>query len=269
VCVLSSLADPAFDCPAQINEVLLSAPPLVWKLDEDRLETPAERALAVPGTNIPSAPPDQSLNRVAVDPGLYRLRVLAVPSQVGAQLVALLAPGQPIPNTLMPLRYCSVPDALAQPGGSVTQLFIPAPTNPATALQAALWAQEHGTPLAPPPCDLSMVVNTTGGAGLQAVWIITVPSAGAVVTDDLPVLGTAQFNHDEVAYYKVEVHSATDTSDTWAYVGGGPEPVVDGVLATLPGDRLPPGPYLLRLVIVKVDGNYPAPYVVPFTVERP
>lgn len=259
VCVLAGLQDPAFECPAQRSEVLLSSPPLRPE-QLGRIDL-ASQARPSPTAGLPGA------NRVQVDPGLLRVRVLPVSAEIGAVLRDRLAGGEPVPNTLNPLRYCAVPDTLGQPGGSADQLFVPGPLSAEAAVQAALWAQEHGTPLLPPACDTSMVVNTTGGGGLQAVWMITAPGAGQVITQAVPIMGTAQFSHDSVEYYKVEIGPGTTPSEWW-YIAGGTEPVSSGLLGTLPGDALAPGQYVLRLLLVKTDGNFPAPYEVPITIQN-
>jgi penicillin-binding protein 1C len=257
VCVLASLHDPASECPAQRTELLLASPPLRPADLADGLSAPTD----TPG-------PTTAANRVRIDPGLYRLRVLPVPAELGQQLLAALAGGEPLPTTLAPLRYCAVPETLGEPAGSSELLFIAAPADARTALQAALWAQEHATPLEPPSCQREVVVQTTGGGGLQAVWLIREPGPAAVIGQSVPIIGTAQFSKDSVAYYKVEIGPGRAPSEWW-FVASGTEPVSDGLLATLPGDLLPPGDYVLRLVLVKTDGNFPAPYEVPISIARP
>jgi hypothetical protein len=42
--------------------------------------------------------------------------------------------------------------------------------------------------------------------------------------------------------------------------------VVNGQLETLQAGALPPGEYVIRLIVVRNDGNYPAPYSVPIVV---
>jgi hypothetical protein len=45
-------------------------------------------------------------------------------------------------------------------------------------------------------------------------------------------------------------------------------PVVNGTLEMLHADGLLPGDYLLRLIVVKWDGNYVGPpYTIPLTIE--
>jgi penicillin-binding protein 1C len=258
VCVLGGLQNPAMACPEQRTEVLLASP--AW-VPGAAAATPA--ATPAPAGTVVAVP-----NRVMLDPGLYRLRVLPVSPDAGARLIALLAPGESPPASLAPLAYCAVPDALGQPQGSVEQLFVPGPPPGRSALEAALWEQQHGTPMEPPPCDQSMV-NQPGGGGLDALWTITSPRAGEVITQAVPVLGTARFTHANVLYYKVEISAGEpDEVQTWAYLGGGQDPVENGVLATLPGDALPPGEYVLRLMLVKTDGNFPSPYEVRVTIGR-
>jgi hypothetical protein len=158
-----------------------------------------------------------------LDAGLYRVRVLPVAPDIGAQLIALLAPGESPPASLAPLAYCALPDALGQPQGSVEQLFVPAPPPGRSALEAAIWAQQHGTPMEPPPCDQNLVNQTGGGGGLDALWTITSPRAGEVITQAVPVSARRVSTHAGVLYYKVEISAGDpDAPSEWAYLAAAP-----------------------------------------------
>jgi hypothetical protein len=89
---------------------------------------------------------------------------------------------------------------------------------------------------------------------------VTSPSAGATVSGDVPIFGTAVIE----PFQKYELHYKQEPSgdDAYIYFGGGTTPVVNAQLGVWQAGGLPPGTYSLRLRVVKADGNY-AEYYTP------
>jgi hypothetical protein len=83
---------------------------------------------------------------------------------------------------------------------------------------------------------------------------ITSPGAGASVSGDVAILGTAVID----PFQKYELHYKLEPSgdDAFIYFFGGTTPVINGQLGTWQAAGLPPGVYSLRLRVVKNDGNY-------------
>ena len=136
-------------------------------------------------------------------------------------------------------------------------------------VEAHRWAVEHGLSILPAePCDdelLAMARNPD----ILAVWRITSPRSGDSVSGVLPIVGTADFDPGKVQFYKIELGMGDLENPQWVTLGNASSsPVVNGTLETLHADALPPGDYLLRLIVVKMDGNYVGePYMVRLTVE--
>jgi hypothetical protein len=96
------------------------------------------------------------------------------------------------------------------------------------------------------------------------------PGQSFSTTQQIDVVGTAAFSPDQAAYYKVEIKGGQWAE--FATIGDVNNPrnqggVTNGVLESLPAYAVPPGDYILQLVIVGRDGNWlQAPYQVPFRV---
>jgi hypothetical protein len=82
------------------------------------------------------------------------------------------------------------------------------------------------------------------------------------------VVGTANFDPTKVQYYKLEIGSGRSPTSWTTFGTTHSQRVSNGVLETLQAGALPPGDYVIRLIIVGNDGNFPAPYSVPVTVVR-
>jgi hypothetical protein len=82
-------------------------------------------------------------------------------------------------------------------------------------------------------------------------------------------VGTADFDPGEVQFYKIELGMGDPENPQWVTLGNASKtPVVNGTLEVLHADALPAGQYLLRLIVVRMDGNYVGePYTVQLTVE--
>jgi hypothetical protein len=86
--------------------------------------------------------------------------------------------------------------------------------------------------------------------------VITSPGLNANVSGMVPVFGTAV--HESFKFYKLEYGIGANPGN-WSYFDGGESPVQDGRLGTLNAGALPPGTYGIRVVVVDMTGNFPAP----------
>jgi hypothetical protein len=82
----------------------------------------------------------------------------------------------------------------------------------------------------------------------------------------VPIVGTASFSTADVQYYKLEIGSGASPSSWTTFGTTHSSPVTNGNLETLYARDLPPGQYVIRLIVVTNDGNFPAPYSVPITI---
>ncbi len=143
-------------------------------------------------------------------------------------------------------------------GGTPT-LLLRAPSDPQEAEAAQRWADEAGLPIEPPPCAGPALAAPTQGdtyAGMNASASIWSPQSGQVITGPVDIVGTALFDPAEFDFYKVEFGEGT-APGTWITLGDvHRSPVHGDWLETWYAGALPPGPYALRVVIVRPDGNY-------------
>lgn len=95
---------------------------------------------------------------------------------------------------------------------------------------------------------------------------ITDPQPGQTVSGQVAVSGSA--NILNFLLYKFELKGAA-TQNQWIVVGTFTSPVVEGFLGTFDSTSLPPGSYVLRLVVTDVDGRFPTPCEVPITIAPP
>lgn len=146
------------------------------------------------------------------------------------------------------------------------------------------WARANGwAPLAPTePCtqpmiDAAMVAGSLPGFGSPGV--VVTPTLGvsyrlnlrpeALLTARTVLTGTVSYNSAEIEYFKVELGAGRQPME-WITLGSTHAgPVVDGTIETLDAPSLPAGDYIVRLVLVKKDGNFlDPPYSVPIRIGR-
>jgi hypothetical protein len=113
----------------------------------------------------------------------------------------------------------------------------PAPTPEATA------------PVRPPACPHP-------GAAIAS------PGNGQVVRGDTPIIGTASIENFQ--FFKLEWSVAGN--EQWNWFAGSETPAVGTVLGVFRAGDLPPGHYVIRLVVVDHTGNYPTPCLVTVVV---
>jgi len=99
-------------------------------------------------------------------------------------------------------------------------------------------------------------------AGVQ----ITQPAQGARVSGRVEIRGTADI--DGFSFYKIEL-GLGERPNAWTSIGDLHQtPVTGGSLDVLDTTGLPAGVYSIRLVVVDVTGNYPAPCEVRIIVGQ-
>jgi len=94
-------------------------------------------------------------------------------------------------------------------------------------------------------------------------------SPGALLTARTTLTGTVRYNPSQVEYYKVELGRGVQPRE-WITLGDIHfDPVLDGPLEVLDALSLPADDYVVRLVLVKRDGNFlEPPHSVPIRIGR-
>lgn len=280
VCVLSSLRDPipttggcpryraewfAVLSPEQIAQTPSVGPTLTWT------PRPTVEGQPAPGSLLPVS--------VLVEPGIWSLGVLPVNEErlntLRPLLDTMIASRPPNSPALAPPRYCEVPQEYADIPEISYQLFIAAPPDPADAIRARNWALEYGVPIVPGiRCSIEIIQAQLtpapafpGDVPAGTAYSISSPAPGQGVYGDVAIWGTVLFDPLLVQYYKIEI-SGGQFGGEWLTVGDIHSTMVNnGQLEILHALALAPGNYILRLVLVKMDGNYVQPtYDVPITV---
>jgi len=115
-------------------------------------------------------------------------------------------------------------------------------------------------------CDEELLAQVRDPNAL-AVWRITDPKAEEEVSGVLPILGTADFDPAVVQFYKIELGIPDGENVNWVTLGDiHTVPVINGTLEMLHAEALPPGPYLLRLIVIR-DSNYVGePHTIPIVI---
>lgn len=132
-----------------------------------------------------------------------------------------------------------------------------APTVPITVVATVANTPIPPTPTSPPP-----VVQSSNCPDPRD--IITSPGENAVVRGLSTIQGTA--NHAQFQYYKIEY--APVGTQNFAYLGGGPSPVIDGTLLNFDSHTLPNGSWILRLIVVDQTGNFLDPCAVTVQIQN-
>jgi penicillin-binding protein 1C len=167
------------------------------------------------------------------------------------------------------------------PRGVPVRLLLPVPPYYPDEVRARNWARQRGYSMAPPtacPSGTARLAAASGSDGIAGqgsgdasapggtTWNIQSPAPGQQISGIVSIMGTAAFNPAEVQYYKIEIGAGSSPSSWSTFGTTHTQPVVNGVLETLHAEALAPGEYVIRLIIVRNDGNYPTPYVVPINV---
>jgi len=185
-----------------------------------------------------------------VDPGVQRLTTAPLPEDAQVEIDE----GDDLP----PPRACLFPQGTlvadlpveAEPG-----IFLEPPRNEESMEGAYRWAEEQGLAILPRVTCVEELL-ARGRDGELAVWRIRSPQDGDEVDGVVPVVGTADFDPQQVQFYKVEI-GADEEPQEWTTIGETHRtPVVNGQLETLLADAFEPGTYSLRLVVITLDGNH-------------
>lgn len=203
------------------------------------------------------------------NPGAWTLNVLPLPPQHAAQVnLPALADGR------QPPRPTSCVANAVGLGNAKQRLLLPIPPYYADEVRARLWARSAGYEMAPHVVCPPQVARTAQGgdsggnrsSSISASYNLSSPRPGEQVSGIVPIMGTALFDQSQVQFYKLEIGSGTNPGQ-WTTLGDiHSTPVRGGQLEELHAYALPPGPYVLRLVLVLNDGNYPPPDTVPITI---
>ncbi len=212
------------------------------------------------------------------NPGAWTLAVLPLSGSAATAIRQPTVGDGPQP----PVPTSCVVNSHGNLAGVQKRLYLPAPPYYPDEVRARLWIQRYGGgyQMAPSVACPAGVVNSARGlsgssartaagdstAFTGARYHISAPSGGQRVNGIVQIVGTARFDPGEYQYYKVEIGSGR-APESWTTLGTThTEPVIDGLLEELHAYALPAGPYVLRLVVVRNDGNFPAPYAVPITI---
>ncbi len=259
ICDIRRLREPATGCGGTANEWFLDSPAGVPD-GNGNLNYPAPN-------NAPDPFPSTGPLVQEVEPGVYRSIVLRLDPNFSAGIVFNVQPGQRPPP---PPLYCRLPVELAQTTpGATEQLFIAPPAFQSDAAEAEEYARANGYAYLPTiDCSPEIIAGSAGGYAPNIITaVITSPQPGAVITEQVPILGTAQFTPQQAQFYSLEIIGGQFPD--WTPIGEVHyESVVNGTLEFLAGPPgLVPGQYRLRLVVVGLDGNFvQQPYEIPFSV---
>ncbi len=260
LCLLSSLTDGSTGCPSHYNEWLLASPAAVPQPDGGLVYPPAPAPeQQQPVTNGPQL--------TEVEPGVYRVLALRIPTNIANQIQFQVPVGQQPPP---PPLYCQVPVELAPTAigsGAQELLFIAPPEIPEEAVEAERYARNANLAFLPTiQCDPSLLQGVTQYGPPVVTAVITSPQPGAVLTQETPIMGTVQFTSDQAQFYKIEVIGGA--FGDWVTIGTThTNSVTDGQLENLYVPGLGSGNFTLRLVLVDNGGGFlQAPYEVPFSV---
>ncbi len=121
---------------------------------------------------------------------------------------------------------------------------------PDTAAQQTALVQPMSTTLPPTATPLPTVAADASGCVAGQV-AFSAPEEGAQVSGTVEIKGTA--DAPNFGFYKYEM--ARPGAALWLTIGAGRQPVRDGLLGLWDTTTLPPGEYVLRLVVTDTDGN--------------
>lgn len=202
-----------------------------------------------------------------IEPAVWRVAVVALPP-----LPEEIQVNFENENDLPPPLYCYLPagaplDQL--PPDAVPALFLDPPRNPESLKPVYEWAAERDVPVLPHWACTDELLDLAHDPDAPAVWRIISPRAGDRLSGVLPIVGTASFDPAQVQFYKIELGMGDLDDPQWVTLGDTHStPIINDRLENLHADGLPPGDYLLRLVLVQWDGNYVGePHTIQITIE--
>ena len=247
LCSIASVVPGATDCARSESE---------WFLIDSTPEQPTP------------PPPEPSVVWEELDPAV--LRITSVPLEELPEEIQIDTEGDNLPPPAA--CYFAEGTLIEQlPPEAEAAIFLAPPRNPESIEGAHRWADEHNLAILPRvACTeelLTMMTDSGRGSDL-AVWNIREPKSGDKVSGIIPVRGTADFDPQQIQFYKLEIGRGSSPQE-WVTIGETHNtPVVNGELETLVAAAFEPGVYSLRLIVVQMDGNYVGePDVVTFEIE--
>jgi membrane peptidoglycan carboxypeptidase len=260
ICDVRRLSEGSADCPRTTE----------WMLDG---------GVGIPDANnnlqfmpeVTPPPPSGYVQYYA--PGVYQAYVFPLPPQVAATVQFSINPANGDKQPPAP-RYCLVPEGMPlETPGIQDLLFIQAAvTSQGDSVEAERWAQGRNLAYMPNvlcPNDIASIGGGVGGSSGLNVAFISSPTNGQVVNDNIPIIGTVQFDPSIVGYYHFYIIGGPFGNWTPLGVAGTGNNIVNGQLETLAAAGLPNGTYTLRLALMAPGGDaVQAPYEMQFTVAR-
>lgn len=223
--------------------------------------------LVVETPNEPTTPPDL-VRWERLEPALWRTTAVPLPP-LPAEILAAQPADRNAPPPQLFCHFAQGTAVAALPPEAHPQLFLAPPRNSESVKAAHEWAQAHSLALLPTQTCNDDLLALAWEPNRAAVYRITSPAQGDTVRGVLPIMGTADFDPQLVQFYKIELGiPKEDGNYDWVTLGETHNaPVVNGPLEMLHADALPPGNYLLRLIVVQ-DSNYVGePHTIAIVVE--
>jgi hypothetical protein len=151
-----------------------------------------------------------------------------------------------------------------------TQPIVFVTQQPTATVARVLFPTITATAGLPPPAGATTPAPAPGPTVESCAIIgarITSPVPDQTLTGQVVMQGGA--NILNFAQYKFEIKGSS-TGGIWVVVGNFNVPVIDpGFLGTWDSTSLAPGPYVLRLVVNRIDGTFPTPCEVPIHIVSP
>jgi len=244
LCVVSSVVVGATECSLGGTE---------WVL-----QTPVE-AQEIPGDV------ETAVMWEEVEPAVERIPAIPLPPLPVEVVTTAVDEDAPPPQLFC--HFAEGTDATFLPPDAQPQVFLEAPRNEESLKGAYEWAQANNLAIMPLTTCNDELLALARDPNRVAVWRITEPKAGETVSGVLPIVGIADFDPAQVEFYKLELGIPNGSDVQWVTLGDThSQPVINGPLEVLHADALPPGDYLLRLIVVK-DSNYVGePHTIPITI---
>jgi penicillin-binding protein 1C len=229
--------------------------------------TDSEWFLADEGGPVPETLSNaEAVEWIEIDPGVWIVPSVPMPTVPENLLVSV---GEDILPSQIYCHFSEGTEERLLPADALPTLFLSPPRNQESLKSAHEWALEHNLPIMPAETCTEELLAAARDPNIPAVWRITSPKSGDSVSGVIPIIGTAEFDPQKVQFYKLELGMGDLQNPQWVTLGETSNtPVINGTLETLHADALQPGDYLLRLIVVRWDGNYVGePHTVMLTIK--
>ena len=209
---------------------------------------------------------------VELEPSVVQVPAVGLPPVPVEEVLEISGDSEAFP--LMTMCHFADGTAVAElPPDAAIQVFLQPPRNPESLKPAYEWALANNTALLPIATCTEELLALSRDPNAPAVWRITSPKANEELDGVLPIVGTADFDPEQVQFYKIElgiIQEGDPNNVQWVTLGDTHDTaVVNGTLEMLHAAGLPPGDYYIRLIVILWDGNYVGePYTVPFKIVR-